>query len=75
AEVLYDHIKNAHVGRKAQHNLCLTCKWDNCNAAFNKRDHITSHVRVHVDLKPYGCAVCQKVFKRPQDLKKHEKIH
>ncbi|KAK3825857.1 MAG: hypothetical protein J3Q66DRAFT_309326, partial [Benniella sp.] len=75
AEVLYDHIKNAHVGRKAQHNLCLTCKWENCVATFGKRDHITSHVRVHVDLKPYGCIVCNKVFKRPQDLKKHEKIH
>jgi hypothetical protein len=26
-------------------------------------------------LKPHQCSVCEKTFKRPQDLKKHEKIH
>ena len=30
---------------------------------------------VHTPLKPHNCAVCNKRFKRPQDLKKHEKIH
>ncbi|KAG8837217.1 hypothetical protein FRB91_008197 [Serendipita sp. 411] len=30
---------------------------------------------VHTPLKPHSCDVCQKSFKRPQDLKKHEKIH
>ena len=39
-----------------------------------KRDHITSHIRVHVPLKPHKCEFCQKAFKRPQDLKKHVKV-
>lgn len=30
---------------------------------------------VHTPLKPHVCDVCKKPFKRPQDLKKHEKIH
>ncbi|KAF9287587.1 hypothetical protein BGZ74_001046 [Mortierella antarctica] len=65
AEALYEHLRDEHVGRKAQHNLCLTCKWGKCTVGtFGKRDHITSHLRV-----------CNKGFKRPQDLKKHEKIH
>lgn len=32
-------------------------------------------VKVHTPLKPHACGICNKTFKRPQDLKKHEKIH
>ncbi|KXN67529.1 hypothetical protein CONCODRAFT_26339, partial [Conidiobolus coronatus NRRL 28638] len=69
------HLTNDHVGRKAYGNLCLTCHWDNCTVALTKRDHITSHIRVHVPFKPHACNICGKPFKRPQDLKKHEKLH
>ncbi|KAI8867716.1 hypothetical protein GQ42DRAFT_112004, partial [Ramicandelaber brevisporus] len=69
------HLTNDHIGRKASGNLCLTCSWENCNTVKDKRDHITSHVRIHIPLKPHKCSHCSKRFKRPQDLKKHEKIH
>ncbi|KAJ1301759.1 hypothetical protein OPQ81_008988 [Rhizoctonia solani] len=74
-EVLYIHLCNDHIGRKSTNNLCLTCKWKGCGATCAKRDHITSHLRVHTPLKPHVCEICNKPFKRPQDLKKHEKIH
>ncbi|KZT41374.1 hypothetical protein SISSUDRAFT_1042956 [Sistotremastrum suecicum HHB10207 ss-3] len=74
-ETLYLHLCNDHVGRKSTNNLCLTCKWADCGTTCAKRDHITSHLRVHTPLKPHVCEVCKKPFKRPQDLKKHEKIH
>ena len=64
-----------HVGRKSTNNLNLTCAWGQCNTTTVKRDHITSHIRVHVPLKPHKCDFCGKAFKRPQDLKKHVKTH
>ncbi|KAL5519254.1 hypothetical protein ACEPAH_937 [Sanghuangporus vaninii] len=74
-EQLYNHLCNDHIGRKSTNNLTLTCRWKECNTTCAKRDHVTSHLRVHVPLKPHNCEVCDKKFKRPQDLKKHEKIH
>ncbi|CAG8649789.1 12608_t:CDS:2, partial [Ambispora gerdemannii] len=74
-KILYHHLANDHVGRKSTGNLCLECRWDKCEVVTAKRDHITSHLRVHVPLKLHICETCKKSFKRPQDLKKHIKIH
>jgi hypothetical protein len=74
-ELLYEHICERHVGRKSTNNLSLTCQWNSCRTTTVKRDHITSHIRVHVPLKPHKCEFCGKSFKRPQDLKKHVKTH
>lgn len=75
AESLYNHLCDEHVGRKSNRNLSLECHWDNCKVQTVKRDHITSHIRVHIPLKPFACSTCTKKFKRPQDLKKHVKTH
>lgn len=75
AEVLYHHLCDDHVGRISKNNLCLTCHWDECNANYGKRDHITSHIRIHIPLKQFSCATCGKCFKRSQDLKKHQRTH
>ncbi|OAD81031.1 C2H2-type zinc finger transcription factor, partial [Phycomyces blakesleeanus NRRL 1555(-)] len=72
---LFEHLSDTHVGRKSTNNLCLQCHWNDCGATAAKRDHLTSHLRVHLPLKPHPCTICKKPFKRPQDLKKHERTH
>jgi hypothetical protein len=69
-----EYICQRRSRRKSTNNLNLTCGWSNCRTTTVKRDHITSHIRVHVPLKPHKCDFCGKSFKRPQDLKKHVKV-
>ncbi|PVU99847.1 hypothetical protein BB559_000363 [Furculomyces boomerangus] len=68
-------MTSTHIGWKAEGTLCLECKWKGCNVKTTKRDHITSHLRVHVSFKPHKCKQCTKSFKWIQDLKKHTKSH
>jgi hypothetical protein len=63
-EQLYNHLTNDHVGRKSTGNLCLTCYWEECGISVIKRDHITSHIRVHVPSKPHHCSVSHISIKR-----------
>ncbi|GAN08551.1 hypothetical protein MAM1_0211c08065 [Mucor ambiguus] len=51
-EDLFNHLSDDHVGRKATNNLCLQCQWNNCGTVAAKRDHLASHLRVHLPLKP-----------------------
>jgi uncharacterized Zn-finger protein len=65
AEKLYEHITSTHIGRKSAGTLSLECKWAGCNSKASKRDHLTSHARVHINLKPHTCSVSnQAVFWR-----------
>ncbi|KAJ3015279.1 hypothetical protein HKX48_004681 [Thoreauomyces humboldtii] len=76
ANDLYIHVTLDHIGRRTTNNLSLLCAWDDCSLPeFGKRDHATSHVRIHIPLKPYVCGICRRAFKRPQDRKKHDKLH
>lgn len=72
-ESLFCHISDFHIGRKRTSNLTLTCRWDNCETEFGKRDHIISHVKTHVPIRPYPCQHCGRRFKRKTDLSKHFK--
>lgn len=70
-----EHVCECHVGRKTNHSLNLICRWGACKNTTVKRDHMKSHVQVHVPYRPHKCEFCDRTFKRPQDLKKHVKTH
>jgi hypothetical protein len=57
-EDLYFHLTNEHIGRKSTNNLCLTCQWNNCGTGAAKRDHLASHLRVHLPLKRKNIINC-----------------
>ncbi|KAI3281829.1 hypothetical protein DTO002I6_9666 [Penicillium roqueforti] len=75
AEALHRHVCDRHIGCKSTNNLNLTCQWGTCNTTTVKRNHITSHILVHIPLKPHKCDFCGRAFKRPQDRKKHVQTH
>lgn len=50
-EDLFNHLSDDHIGRKATNNLCLQCQWNDCGTIAAKRDHLASHLRVHLPLK------------------------
>ncbi|KAF2857056.1 hypothetical protein K470DRAFT_239030 [Piedraia hortae CBS 480.64] len=75
ADALFHHVSEDHIGRKKNNNLCLNCYWGNCDVSATKRDHLTSHVRVHLPLRPHRCEECGKTFKRRNDLHIHSGVH
>ncbi|KAI8058291.1 hypothetical protein BDF22DRAFT_607973, partial [Syncephalis plumigaleata] len=72
---LYRHLCDEHIGRFRQGNRCLECRWAQCGVRTLKRDHITSHLKVHVPFRPFECELCGGTFKRSHDLKKHIRRH
>ncbi|KAI9006218.1 hypothetical protein BC832DRAFT_520295, partial [Gaertneriomyces semiglobifer] len=75
ADALFTHLTESHIGRSRSGNLCLTCHWQQCGKEFQKRDHVTSHLRKHLDIRNHVCPICARGFKRKQDLAKHHKVH
>ncbi|XBW38297.1 hypothetical protein QEN19_003886 [Hanseniaspora menglaensis] len=76
AKLLLHHIREDHIGRRHAAEHKYRCEWGDCqHAVAYKRDHLVSHVMVHIPLRNFACSSCEKKFKRSHDLKKHLKIH
>eukprot|EP00158_Paraphelidium_tribonemae_P004766 Partr_v1_DN26957_c2_g1_i1_m7336 len=68
---LFNHVNDEHIGRRQTHNLSLVCNWlkvdapdgkevmvHQCGYTGDKRDHIVSHVRIHIpSYRPHQCKV------------------
>jgi len=55
----------------------IVCGEPNCTKRFSRQQDLQVHINKHhlEMLKPYVCNHCEKNFKRPDQLKRHEKIH
>jgi regulatory protein SWI5 len=52
-----------------------TCKYEDCNKRFGRKENIKSHVQTHLGDRQFRCDHCKKCFVRGHDLKRHAKIH
>ncbi|KAK4041502.1 hypothetical protein C8A01DRAFT_14751 [Parachaetomium inaequale] len=46
-----------------------------CQRSFNRVDHLTRHVRSHLQERPFRCPTCNKTFGRSDLLKRHSASH
>ncbi|KAI8058295.1 hypothetical protein BDF22DRAFT_613058, partial [Syncephalis plumigaleata] len=72
---LMHHASEEHIGRRALGHLNLRCEWDDCEVTARKRDHIISHIRLHIPYWPLACKLCGRMFKRNPALKRHLRRH
>lgn len=53
-----------------------TCVFENCGKVHGRRENIKSHVQTHLGDRPFKCNRCDNDgFVRPNDMKRHAKIH
>ncbi|EDQ85527.1 uncharacterized protein MONBRDRAFT_38831 [Monosiga brevicollis MX1] len=60
------HIRTVH-----ETNHTFVCK--DCGRGFARRDHYEYHIVSHSDTAAYQCGTCNKTFKRPAALRRHER--
>uniref|UniRef100_A0A8C6Q2Y4 C2H2-type domain-containing protein n=1 Tax=Nothobranchius furzeri TaxID=105023 RepID=A0A8C6Q2Y4_NOTFU len=65
---LVEHIKTSHPGHKA-----FRC--NECHKEFNRKHHLTLHLRVHTGEKPYICPFCGRSFTQGSSLTVHLRRH
>ncbi|EMC94132.1 hypothetical protein BAUCODRAFT_55242, partial [Baudoinia panamericana UAMH 10762] len=46
-----------------------------CSKSYARLDHLSRHVRMHTQEKPYQCQICTKAFARADLLKRHTLGH
>ncbi|XP_049301354.1 zinc finger protein Xfin-like [Anopheles funestus] len=52
------------------------CSADGCEAVFRNEQLMQRHYRnVHMEIKPYECAHCQKLFRTKESLDIHQRCH
>merc|ERR1719319_450372 len=53
------------------------CEWDNCGELFSQKQHLSEHVRIHIEDRPFACSwgYCKETFSKKYNLNEHERKH
>ncbi|CAL8141599.1 unnamed protein product [Orchesella dallaii] len=51
------------------------CSDNDCDMAFRTEKGLKKHETIHSKKRPHKCKLCNKTYKRTQDLKRHLKLH
>merc|ERR1719445_69719 len=57
-----------------------TCNWvfengEICGKTFAKSYNLVVHMRMHEDVRPFGCSFCDQTFRQKAHLQRHETTH
>ncbi|XP_042236097.1 zinc finger protein 300-like [Homarus americanus] len=55
--------------------LQFICCMPECAEKFNSREHLETHMKLHLGVKPFTCDVCGKVCQTESKLKTHQASH
>ena len=71
---------NANTSPQSKSADNKTCRWkfENgqiCGKVFTKTYNLTVHMRMHQDIRPFPCTICEQTFRQKAHLQRHEATH
>ncbi|RKP05856.1 hypothetical protein THASP1DRAFT_25719 [Thamnocephalis sphaerospora] len=77
-DAIWKHMETEHFSSRSQSagvtEACsggLTCGWIGCDEVRPSLFRLKSHMKKHLDWRPFGCDLCDERFKHRGDQKKH----
>lgn len=63
----------AHIANHEKTPVTVVC--DKCGKSFNSNKALHTHLRQHLDIRPYACTYCPKRFGKRLTLTQHLHVH
>lgn len=70
-DAIWRHLETTHFNARSRKDDGLMCRWSGCDEVRPSLFRLKSHMRKHLDWRPFGCQFCDERFKHRGDQKKH----
>jgi hypothetical protein len=70
-DAIWRHLETTHFNARSRRDDGLMCRWSGCDEVRPSLFRLKSHMRKHLDWRPFGCQLCDERFKHRGDQKKH----